>query len=948
MRYLSIVEPASNGKILWGILTNGRLWRLYYHKAKSRTDGYIEFDLDPLLNPQSLFRLSLEERLEAFKLFYLFFRREAFVPTAERPNQTFLQFALEEGKNYEERVTEDLKQKIFEEVFILLARGFVEDAQHKGAAITQEFLDEVYKNVLTLLYRLLFILYAEDRDLLPVRDDRYDDYSLRKVRDEIERRIDKRDNFSQRATSYWDRLKTLFHMINDGDPSINVPIYNGGLFDPHAHPFLERYAISDSWLARALDLLSRDYKDSNRPRRINYRDLGVRQLGSIYEGLLEFKLRIAQEDLVVVKDKDGEHYLPKAEAEQKRKRILAEIKKDNLFITNDKSERKATGSYYTPDYIVQYIVENTLEPLVQRIEEEFERKREELKANRNLSARAKTVELADKHDPAMRVLELKVLDPAMGSGHFLVAAVDFLADRINSLLENHNGKKYFGDELYESPLYRQIEEVRQKIHESAAQQGIELDESKLEDKHIIKRMVMKRCIYGVDLNEMAVELAKVSLWLHSFTIGAPLSFLDHHLKCGNSLIGVFDVSDVIAASSPRYREFVQALRNMVLVGQLTDVTLAETLESKRLFDEAKSWLEPFRRKLDASLAMEHFMELTTDQRVAVQTALSQEEWKSPEIHSLLDQALEIARQKRFFHWKLEFPEVWYTERGPRANPGFDAVIGNPPYGSKKMLSPEDKDYIREVLEYTNSGDTAAMFTEQSFKLMNTGGYWGFIVPKPFSYITSWSDIREFILSQQLSHIGDVSKAFEEVLLEQVVLIAAKAPPREFVSIAVIKESELADIEKVNRLEFTSRLLPVYRFGKLRRLAQKVESMSKNLSHYVRIWAGIGGITKELSKEAVGPKILKGQSLARYEETEDIWYVPSNIPSERDYQEHDHKRIVAQDIVAHVFSPKDHIILMATLAQAGTITHETVINFTNTSSKILDSFLLGLLNSKLIS
>ncbi|MCS7275252.1 MAG: restriction endonuclease, partial [Candidatus Bipolaricaulota bacterium] len=173
--------------------------------------------------------MSLEERLEAFKLFYLFFRREAFVPTAERPNQTFLQFALEEGKNYEERVTEDLKQKIFEEVFILLARGFVEDAQHKGAAITQEFLDEVYKNVLTLLYRLLFILYAEDRDLLPVRDDRYDDYSLRKVRDEIERRIDKRDNFSQRATSYWDRLKTLFHMINDGDPSINVPIYNGGL-----------------------------------------------------------------------------------------------------------------------------------------------------------------------------------------------------------------------------------------------------------------------------------------------------------------------------------------------------------------------------------------------------------------------------------------------------------------------------------------------------------------------------------------------------------------------------------------------------------------------------------------------------------------------------------------------------------------------------------------------
>lgn len=366
LRYLSSVELVSNGKILWGILTNGRLWRLYYHKAKSRIDGYIEFDLDPLFNPQSLFQLTQEERLEAFKLFYLFFRGNAFVRTAERPSQTFLQFALEEGKNYEERVTEDLKQKIFEDVFILLARGFVEDARHKSVEITQEFLDKVYKNVLTLLYRLLFILYAEDRDLLPVRDDRYDDYALRKMRDEIESKRDVRDGFSQQATTYWDRLKTLFRLINSGDPSINVPVYNGGLFDPRAHPFLEQYAISDHWLAQALDLLSRDYSDFQRPRRINYRDLGVRQLGSIYEGLLEFKLRIAEEDLVVVKDKDGEHYLPKAKAGQKR--ILDEIKQGDLFITNDKSERKATGSYYTPDYIVQYIVENTLGPQARRAE----------------------------------------------------------------------------------------------------------------------------------------------------------------------------------------------------------------------------------------------------------------------------------------------------------------------------------------------------------------------------------------------------------------------------------------------------------------------------------------------------------------------------------------------------------------------------------------------------
>jgi hypothetical protein len=777
LRYLSSVEIASNGKILWGILTNGRLWRLYYHKAKSRTEGYIEFDLDPLFNSEDLFKLTQEERLEAFKIFYLFFRRDAFVPTPQRPSQTFLEFALEEGKNYEERVTEDLKQKIFEEVFIFLARGFVEDAQRKGGSISQAFLDEVYKNVLTLLYRLLFILYAEDRDLLPVRDNRYDDYSLRKLRDEIEQKLDQGDNFSQRATHYWDQLKNLFRIINDGDPSINVPIYNGGLFDPQAHPFLEQYAISDYWLAQAIDRLSRDYSDPQHPRRINYRDLGVRQLGSIYEGLLEFKLRIAEEDLIVVKENGNEVYFPKAKASGKR--ALAEIKKGELFITNDKSERKATGSYYTPDYIVQYIVENTLSPLVQRIEDEFKKKIEELKKlkGRSYSARWKTVELAEKHDPAMKVLELKVLDPAMGSGHFLVGAVDFLADCIIELLEKYNGKKYFGDERYESPLYRQIEKIRQQIRESASEQGVTLDEAKLEDKHIIKRMVMKRCIYGVDLNEMAVELAKVSLWLHSFTVGAPLSFLDHHLKCGNSLIGVLDVSDMIAESSPRYRKFVQALHNMISVGELTDVTLADTRASAQLFAEAQGWLEPFRRSLDVSLAMEHFMKLTKNQRMTVQTAVSEGGQAQPQIQALINQALEIARQKRFFHWKLEFPEVWYTERGPRENPGFDAVVGNPPYVRQEQLK-ANKDYFKGAFAvYDSTADLYVYFYEAGHRLLRQNGLFGMITSNKFMRAAYGEALREYLTQgiyvKEIIDFGDLP-VFAGVSAYPCILLTIKA------------------------------------------------------------------------------------------------------------------------------------------------------------------------------
>ena len=963
LRYLSAVEPASNGKILWGILTNGRLWRLYYHKAKSRIDGYIEFDLDPLLNPHSLFHLTQEERLEAFKLFYLFFRRDAFVPTAERPGQTFLQFALEEGKNYEERVTEDLKQKIFEEVFILLARGFVEDAQRKGAQITQEFLDEVYKNVLTLLYRLLFILYAEDRDLLPVRDVRYDNYSLRKVRDEIERRIDERDSFSRQATSYWDHLKALFRMINSGDPSLNVPVYNGGLFDPQAHPFLEQYAISDHWLAQALDLLSRDHSDPQHPRRINYRDLGVRQLGSIYEGLLEFKLRIAEEDLVVVKDKDGEHYLSKAEAGQK-KRILDEIKKGELFITNYKSERKATGSYYTPDYIVQYIVENTLGPLVQRIEEEFESKREELRANRKLSARAKTVELAKHYDPAMRVLELKVLDPAMGSGHFLVAAVDFLADRINSLLEKHNGEKYFGDEPYESPLYRQIEEVRQKIRESAAQQGIELDESKLEDKHIVKRMVMKRCIYGVDLNEMAVELAKVSLWLHSFTVGASLSFLDHHLKCGNSLIGVFDVSDVIVESSPRYREFVQALYNMILVGQLTDVTLAETRESARLFEEATGWLEPFRRRLDVSLAMEHFMELTRDQRVALQTAISQGELMKPEIQSLLDQALEIARQKRFFHWKLEFPEVWYAEGKRRENPGFDAVVGNPPWGGE--ISNSEKDYFHSVFESAKDGiDTYKLMIEQSHRCNSHEGFVGMIIPSGFLSADQSESFRKLLDQNRFfrSFVVMPYDVFPEAYVDSVIFVSQRRNHSSKKQVRILlynKREYVKEIREDDKRWFTlpqgiwqeiggkieqKRVFAVFLRQEEITLLKRVVTCSTSLGKLFDVQRGITPFNFVDPKQDSEASLAFDGELRRYtyDNTESSFvHYGTDLPEYKDPKYFFNERVLLRELISRQFrlqaaKPSEHFVTNKS--------YQSIIN----AGKICSlDYLLCLLNSQLMS
>jgi hypothetical protein len=254
------------------------VWRLYYHRFPSRAEGYVEFDLE---------RAVKSGDFENLKLFYLLFRREAFTPTDWR-KESFLELALEEGKKWERRVSENLENKIFFEVFPSIAKGFIEVAAKRGREKNEELLSEVYENTLIFLYRVLFLLYAEDRELLPVYDENYRPYSLTKIREEIAEIVD-----SGRTPSckffFYDRLKNLFQMVDKGDRALKIPPYNGGLFKPENYPFLEAYSVPDKYLIPALDSLSRE-----EGKFINYRDLSVRQLGSIYEGLLEFKLKLAE------------------------------------------------------------------------------------------------------------------------------------------------------------------------------------------------------------------------------------------------------------------------------------------------------------------------------------------------------------------------------------------------------------------------------------------------------------------------------------------------------------------------------------------------------------------------------------------------------------------------------------------------------------------------------
>jgi hypothetical protein len=334
----------------------------------------------------------------------IFFRREAFEPAAADPKQAWLDFIAAESRAYAKEVEDRLKRRVFEDVVPQLAAGFLEDRRLRlGDRSTPDEaeLEDIRQATLTLLYRILFLLYAEARDLLPVRESPYRRLSLTQIKREIadaagvaQTDADKKlaEAYKAKATDLYDRLLKLFSVMDTGDAAVNVPKYNGGLFlmkpnkpgkkgapgapgtpggvsrDVVIARFLLEHKVPDRFLAIAIDRLAR-VMDSRRFELlfIDYKSLGVRHLGSIYEGLLEFKLKIADEDLAAVKEKGKEVVIPLAKARGKGKsgrKLQVAVPKGQPYLANDKSERKATGSYYTPDHIVEYIVENAVGPVL--------------------------------------------------------------------------------------------------------------------------------------------------------------------------------------------------------------------------------------------------------------------------------------------------------------------------------------------------------------------------------------------------------------------------------------------------------------------------------------------------------------------------------------------------------------------------------------------------------
>jgi hypothetical protein len=452
-----------------------------------------------------------------------------------------------------------------------------------------EFLADVHHQSLGLAFRFLFLFFAESRGLLPTtKVGQANHQTLDSIRDEVIMRSDDpegRQGFSMESFELWDRTRRFLTSFDRG-PKGPAPTYGVATFAPPSCDALDVICIDDHHLSRAIDLLSRNRPHKNpslgRPEKIAYHDLDVRRLGDLYEGMLDYTAKIAEVDLEVTiqgsGEKASEQYLPLSELSSGQRRhfvgrketanraialsgkVRAKKTKGSFLLVpgGRKSKRKSSGSYYTPNSIVQYIVEQALDHVVRG---------EDLEATpTNRTDPDNPRGQGSRHLGSQEVLQLKILDPAMGSGHFLVASVEYLA-------------RSYGEALIREGAIRadQITDAEQACH---------------------RRIVAEHCIYGVDVNPMAVELAKWTLWLFIGDRERPLSFLDRHLKCGNSLLG-----DKLACGR------------------------CDRLQQVRFsFQES----EPG------------------------------------------------------FNWELAFPDVFLDASGnPLANPGFDLVVGNPPYLGQK-------------------------------------------------------------------------------------------------------------------------------------------------------------------------------------------------------------------------------------------------------------------------
>ena len=437
-------------------------------------------------------------------------------------------------------------------------------------------------------------------------------------------------------------------MVRTGDRSAGVPAYNGSLFAADGFPgsaLLERAEIADVYLAPALAAIAYETDNPDAPG-LDYAGLQIGHLGAIYEALLTLRLTRAPEDLAY--DSRQDMFRPVRAGEQ------PEVTRAQLYYQAETGGRKAGGVFYTRHEFVDHLLNHSLLPALD-----------------DHLAEIKKVAQQDPTEATRRLFDFSVVDPAMGSAHFLTAALDMLADRIKLFLAEVGG----------------LPGIAQLLSELSQDSGPLSQQP--EDGDLLRRLILKRCIYGVDLSPMAVEVANVTLWLASFVPGLALSYLGSNLKCGDALIGVADPSVVGASDSPLFtgqtvrNAMEQAAKLQREQADIPDRTPEEVKQSEELGSRREEATAGLRSAFDLWAAepmglsgARHTLETNAEAIIACDKS------RTTEIGNEMAESSSIAAQYRFFHWPLEFPSVFHRER-----PGFDVVVGNPPWNKVKFEMP---------------------------------------------------------------------------------------------------------------------------------------------------------------------------------------------------------------------------------------------------------------------
>ncbi len=644
----------------WAFCFNGMSLRLI-DVERSYSRAHLEFELEPTMRDR-----------ETFRVFWGAVRAEAFARTSSSP--ALIEEIRDASARHSESVCRSLRTGV-RDALIQLLQVMVNQTQ---AQRNGDLRNEV-EQCLTLIYRVLFLLFAEARGLVPVWHPIYrPSYTVEALRDIVES--------SERPTGLWDALSAMSRLAHDGCQagSLMVAPFNGRLFAPEHAPLAEHLDPDDEVVRRVLLALSTRPVGTSGRERIAYRDLGVEQLGAVYESVLDYKpawISPTRAESIVRRDPAG------------------------VVLRPDGGGRKASGTFYTPRSLTDFLVRRTLAPLVSDASSD-------------------------------EVLQIRVVDPAMGSGAFLVAACRYLAA------------------AYEAALVREGRIGSSEITD--------------EDRAGFRRLVAQRCLFGVDLNPTAVHLARLSMWLVTMARDQPLTFLDHHLLAGNSLLGA-SRDDVMRRAPPAR---TAARTRPSTLSLFDDSFVADTVRDvlpvrSRMALQADDTLDAVRSKEELLRKLNQPASILARSKAAFDLWCACWFWPNGDdapgkafgelmsavlgrqsvlqgrtLSAFLSTARSVSTAWRFFHWHLEFPEVFFDQDGrARASGGFDAVIGNPPWDVLRADSPDGvprdrlKDVVRFVRDsgvYSLSRDGHAnsyqLFVERALSLLRNGGRLGLVVP----------------------------------------------------------------------------------------------------------------------------------------------------------------------------------------------------------------------------